>query len=136
VSFVKPVGQENEHPGYTDIRSGDRHLVDLIKAIQADKEQWASTAIVVTYDEFGGEWDHVRPPTAPGISDIWGPGTRIPAMVLSPLLPQRASVDHTVYDTASILSMIEHRFGLEALSPRDAADHSLGRAFRRGLPRL
>jgi acid phosphatase len=136
VSFVKPIGQENEHPGYASVTAGERHLVDLIKAIQADKRQWRSTAIVVTYDEFGGQWDHVPPPTAPGVSDIWGPGTRIPAMVLSPRLPQRTAVDHTQYDTVSILSMIEHRFGLPALSPRDAADHSLGRVFRRNLPRL
>jgi len=92
--------------------------------------------VVVTYDEFGGQWDHVPPPTAPGISDQWGPGTRIPAMLLSDRLPQRAAVDHTTYDTVSILSTIEDRFGLRALSSRDAADHSLGGAMRRGLPRL
>ena len=136
VSFVKPVGQENEHPGYTSIGAGEEHLVNLIKAIQADRKQWESTAIVVTYDEFGGAWDHVPPPTAPGVSDQWGPGTRIPAMVLSPLLPQRAAVDHTQYDTVSVLAMIEDRFGLPALTSRDAADHSLGRAFRPGLGRL
>jgi acid phosphatase len=133
VSFVKPVGQENEHPGYTNVTAGDEHLVDLIKAIKADKRDWPSTAIVVTYDEFGGSWDHVPPPTAPGVSDVWGPGTRIPAMVLSDRLAQRAAVDHTQYDTVSILSTIEERFGLPALSSRDAADNNLGRVFRRGL---
>jgi acid phosphatase len=133
VSFVKPIGQDNEHPGYTNVTAGDQHLVELIKAIQADKRDWPSTAIVVTYDEFGGSWDHLPPPTAPGVSDVWGPGTRIPAMVLSDRLPQRAAVDHTQYDTVSILSMLEDRFGLPALSSRDAADHSLGLAFRRGL---
>ncbi len=136
VSFVKPVGEENEHPGYTNVTAGDQHLVDLIKAIKADKRDWPSTAIVVTYDEFGGSWDHVPPTTAPGVSDVWGPGTRIPAMVISDRLPQRAAVDHTAYDTVSILSTIEDRFGLPALSSRDAADHDLGRAFRRGLHRL
>jgi acid phosphatase len=136
VSFVKPIGQENEHPGYTNVPTGDRHLVDLIRAIQADERQWESTAIVVTYDEFGGQWDHVQPPTGAGVSDRWGPGTRIPAMVLSPQLPERAAVDHVQYDTVSILHMIEGRFDLPNLSPRDAADHDLGRVFRRGLPRL
>jgi acid phosphatase len=136
VSFVKPLGQENEHPGYASVTAGERHLVDLIKAIKADAKDWPSTAIVVTYDEFGGQWDHVRPPTGPGVSDRWGPGTRIPAMVLSPLLPRRAAVDHVQYDTASILHMIERRFDLAALGPRDAADHDLGRILRRGLQPL
>jgi acid phosphatase len=136
VSFVKPIGEENEHPGYTSVGAGDQHLVDLIKAIKADKKDWPSTAIVVTYDEFGGQWDHVPPPTRSGVADQWGPGTRIPAMVLSPLLPSHAAVDHLQYDTVSILHMIETRFRLAPLGPRDAADHDLGRAFRRGLPRL
>ena len=55
VSFIKPLGPENEHPGYTDVTSGEQHLVDLIKAIQAGPD-WEHTAIVVTYDEHGGFW--------------------------------------------------------------------------------
>jgi hypothetical protein len=57
-------------------------------------------------------------------------------MLLSDRLPQRAAVDHTEYDTASILSTIEDRFHLGSLSSRDAADNSLGEAMRRGLHRL
>ncbi|HYT26007.1 MAG TPA: alkaline phosphatase family protein [Actinomycetota bacterium] len=136
VSFVKPVGEDNEHPGYTSVTAGERHLVDLIKAIKADEADWPSTAVVVTYDEFGGAWDHVKPPTAPGVSDVWGPGTRIPAMVISPQLPEQAAVDHIQYDTVSILAMLERRFGLAPLSPRDAAVHDLGRIFREGLDQL
>jgi acid phosphatase len=131
VSFVKPVGLENEHPGYTSVTAGEQHLVDLIKAIRADKKDWPSTAIVVTYDEFGGAWDHVPPPTGRGVSDQWGPGTRIPAMVISDRLPRRAAVDHAQYDTTSILGMIEERFGLRPLSSRDAAVNGLDLAFRR-----
>jgi hypothetical protein len=56
-------------------------------------------------------------------------------MVLSDRLAQRAAVDHTQYDTVSILSTIEERFGLPALSSRDAADNNLGGAFRRDLHR-
>ncbi|HKN40587.1 MAG TPA: alkaline phosphatase family protein, partial [Acidimicrobiia bacterium] len=94
VSFVKPLGPENEHPGYTGVSQGDAHLVDLIKAIQASPD-WKSTAIVITYDEFGGAWDHLSPPHDPasGTSDKWGPGTRIPAMVISPQLHKKAVVD-------------------------------------------
>ncbi len=119
VSFVKPLGPDNEHPGYTDVASGDQHLVDLIKAIKASPD-WPTTAIVVTYDEHGGFWDHVPPPTAPGVSDQWGPGERVPTLVISSLLT-KTGVTHISYDTTSILATIEHRWGVAALSTRDAA---------------
>jgi phospholipase C len=72
--------------------------------------------VVVTYDEFGGQWDHRTPPTV----NQWGPGTRIPALVISPRLPHRFAVDHTAHDTTSILATIEHRFRLRPLGTRDA----------------
>ena len=130
VSFVKPLGIENEHPGYGSEAVGDRHTVELIKAIQADSHDWPSTAIVLTYDENGGAWDHVGPPAGPGISDRFGPGTRVPAMVISPLLRRRFGVDRTGHDTTSILATIEHRFGLPPLSRRDAVVADLAPAFR------
>ena len=61
VSFVKPLGNENEHPGYASEPNGSDHLVDLIKAIESGP-QAKNTLIIVTYDEFGGQWDHVSPP--------------------------------------------------------------------------
>jgi phospholipase C len=123
VSFVKPIGRETEHPGYASQPNGDSHLVDILKAIETGP-QAKDTMVIVTYDEFGGQWDHVPPPTrASGSSaaDQWGPGTRIPAVVISSQLPQRFSVDHTPHDTTSILAEIEHHFGLQPLAPRDAA---------------
>jgi phospholipase C len=119
VSFIKPLGAENSHPGYASEAAGDQHLVDLVKAVVADRADWASTAVVITYDEFGGSWDHVAPPTGAGVADKWGPGTRVPAIVISPLAT--GGVDHTSHDTTSILATIEHRFGLAAMSSRDAA---------------
>ncbi|HEV3133519.1 MAG TPA: acid phosphatase [Acidimicrobiia bacterium] len=127
VSFIKPLGPENEHPGYTDVTSGDQHLVDLVKAIQGGPD-WEHTAIVVTYDEHGGFWDHVPPPTAHGVSDQWGPGARVPALVISPLL-QKSGVDHTQYDTTSILATIENRWQLPPLGSRDASVHDLSGEF-------
>jgi acid phosphatase len=120
VSFVKPIGENNEHPGYASERTGSNHLVELIKAIESGP-QAASTAIVVTYDEFGGQWDHVSPPTGPGVSDAFGPGTRIPALIISPRLDRRFTVDHASYDTTSIISTIERTYGLQPLGTRDAA---------------
>jgi acid phosphatase len=122
VSFVKPIGAENEHPGYTGENKGSDHLVDLLKAIEGSSCA-KDTMLVVTYDEFGGSWDHVPPPGqggAPGAHDQWGPGTRIPALIVSPHLRGDFVVDHTEHDTTSILATIEYRFGLTPLSDRDA----------------
>ena len=88
--------------------------------------------VIVTYDEFGGQWDHVPPPGQDGTvgpHDLWGPGTRIPTLVVSPFLRGNFVVDHTQYDTTSILATIEERYGLAPLSSRDAAVNSLSDVF-------
>ncbi|HVY47158.1 MAG TPA: alkaline phosphatase family protein [Minicystis sp.] len=123
VSFVKPSGQDDEHPGYATLAAGEQHVLDLIAAVMAGP-QWKKTAIVVTYDENGGFWDHVPPPKA----DRWGPGSRVPAIVVS-AYAKAAYVDHTKYETASILATIEHRFGLAPLSDRDAKATDLSNCF-------
>src|SRR5438477_2250318 len=131
VSFDKPVGLENEHPGYTSESRGSDHLVDLLQAIQSSACA-KDTMVIVTYDEFGGQWDHVSPPGqggTPGPHDLWGPGTRIPTLIVSPFLRGNFVVDHTQYDTTSILSTIEARYGLAPLSTRDAAVNSLSNVF-------
>jgi phospholipase C len=76
--------------------------------------------VVVTYDENGGFWDHVAPPKA----DRWGPGTRIPALVISPFA-RKGFVDHTQYDTTSILSLITRRYELPVLKGIVARDAGL-----------
>jgi acid phosphatase len=131
VSFVKPIGSENEHPGYTGENAGSNHLVDLIKAIEGSACK-NDTLIVSTYDEFGGQWDHVTPPGQGGnggVADQWGPGTRIPALVISPSLKGDFVVDHVPHDTTSILATIEHRFGLAPLGTRDAAVRDLSSVY-------
>jgi phospholipase C len=85
---------------------------------------WDSTAIIVTYDENGGFWDHVAPPQG----DRFGPGTRVPAIVISPFA-KRGYVDHTPYDTTSILKFITRRFDLEPLPGVRAAAGDLTDAF-------
>jgi acid phosphatase len=119
VSFIKPIGAENEHPGYASESSGSSHLVNLIKAIESSPNA-KNTMIIVTYDEFGGQWDHVSPPGTPenpGPHDAFGPGTRIPMLIFAPSL--KPGVDHTQHDTTSILATIEHRFGLSPLTDPD-----------------
>jgi phospholipase C len=124
VSFVKPIGEANEHPGYASEHEGSSHLVDLIRAVESGPDA-RDTAIVVTYDEFGGQWDHVPPPAR----DRFGPGTRVPALVVSPSLPRRFAVDHTPYDTTSILATLEHRYGLEPVGRREVTAADLTRAL-------
>ena len=71
--------------------------------------------ILLTYDENGGFWDHAAPP--PG--DRWGPGPRVPAVLISPHA-RKGAVDHRSYETVSFLRMLEWRFGLKPLADRDA----------------
>jgi acid phosphatase len=133
VSFVKPYGAENEHPGYASEPDGSDHLVDLLKAVTTGP-QAKDTLVVVTYDEFGGQWDHVAPPgqgSSKGTHDAWGPGTRIPALLVSASM-QRSAVDHHVYDTTSILATIEHSLHLRPVAPRDARVADLGHAIALG----
>lgn len=113
VSFYKPVGLYNQHPSYTDLMSGDAHIADILERLKTSP-QWSNMVVVVTYDENGGFWDHVPPPSGEGWGDRWGPGSRIPAIIVSPFA-KRGFIDHTAYDTASILKLITARFGLEPL---------------------
>jgi phospholipase C len=138
VSFIKPIGAENEHPGYASESTGSGHLVELLQDVE-NSACARNTMVIVTYDEFGGQWDHVPPPgqgtTTAGPHDASGPSTRIPALILSPLLPDYFVVDSVEHDTTSIAATIEHRYGLEPLSSRDANVADLSTVFDRGRGR-
>ena len=118
VAFYKPQGNLNMHAGSSDLTAGDVHIRHIIEALK-QSPQWQHTMIIITVDENGGWWDHVAPPRA----DRWGPGTRIPALIVSPWA-KRGHVDHTVCDTGSIQRFLNRRFGLAPLPgivERDAA---------------
>jgi len=118
VAFYKPQGNLNLHAGYSDIESGDAHIANVIEHLKKSP-QWKDMVVVITFDENGGWWDHVAPPQG----DRWGPGSRIPAIVVSPHA-KRGAVDHNFYDTTSILRFITRLHGLprlEGLATRDAA---------------
>ena len=123
VSFVKPIGPDNEHPGYASLLQGQEHVAALVREIMGSP-YWQDTAIIITYDENGGRWDHVPPPKG----DRWGPGTRVPTVIVSPYA-KRHHVDHTLYDTTSILRFIESRWDLRPLGVRDATVNDLTDAF-------
>ena len=124
VSFIKFYGADNAHPGYASLLRGQQHVADVVHAVQ-NSAAWGHTAIIITYDENGGRWDHVAPPRR----DAWGPGTRVPAIVISPFAKRR-DVSHTSYDTLSILKTIESRYGLPPLNNRDAAAASMADCFQ------
>lgn len=119
VTFYKPQGNLNMHAGYADVASGDRHIARALKVLQ-ESPQWNNMVVVVTVDENGGWWDHVAPPKG----DRWGPGTRVPALVVSPFA-RKGTVDHTVYDTASILRLITRVFQLETLDGLKQRDDAM-----------
>jgi phospholipase C len=125
VVFYKPQGNLNEHPGYADLESGDAHIADVVAHLEKSP-QWKHMVVIITYDENGGQWDHVAPPKG----DRWGPGTRIPAIIVSPFA-KKGYVDHTQYDTTSILRLITKRFGLPVLAGIQVRDQAV-RANRSG----
>jgi len=119
VAFYKPQGNLNQHPGYANVTDGDSHVANVIAQLQKSP-QWKNMLIVVTYDENGGFYDHAAVPKG----DRWGPGTRIPAILVSPFA-KKGFVDHTQYDTASVLRFITHRFALPTLPGLQVRDLSL-----------
>jgi len=119
VAFYKPQGNLNEHAGYADVQSGDAHIAGLIAQLQKSP-QWSHMVVIVTHDENGGFWDHVAPPKG----DRWGPGIRIPAIIVSPFA-KKGFVDHTAYDTTSILRLITKRFQLPVLAGIRSRDESV-----------
>ena len=123
VVFIKPIGAGNEHPGYTSLLEGQQHVQLLVQTIRHSK-YWHDTAIIITYDENGGRWDHVGPPKV----DRWGPGSRVPAVVVSHFA-RKHYVDHTQYETLSIIRTLELRYGLKPLTSRDELAAPMLNAF-------
>ena len=121
VAFYKPQGNLNQHAGYANVSDGDAHIAEVIAKLQ-QSPQWAHMMIVVTYDENGGFYDHAAVPAG----DRWGPGTRIPAIIVSPFA-KKGFVDKTPYDTASILRFITRRWSLAPLPGVQMRDQGLAR---------
>lgn len=130
VSFVDPKfldkgtgSSADDHP-HADIRAG-QHFLDQVYDAVTSGPGWDKTVLVVNYDEWGGFYDHVAPTSAPDAHPEWGMrGFRVPCLVVSPRA-RRGHVAKDVYDHTSVLKMIEWRWGLPALTPRDAAARNL-----------
>ena len=118
VSFYQPIGADDAHPG-----EPDSHAASIIGEIR-NSFIWDDAVIIVTDAGNGSPWDHVAPPRM----DRWGPGVRVPAIIISPFA-RRRFVDHTTYDTTSILRFIEARWDLTPLGERDAKAADLSNAL-------
>jgi phospholipase C len=150
VAFVDPPFKDggggdglsaDEHP-HGDVRLGQAYMSDVVHAFM-DSPQWKRGAIFIVYDEWGGFFDHVRPPRVPDLrnsrdlnEDFGQMGFRIPALVLSPYA-RRGHVDHGTHGFESIIKMIRYRFGTKPLTRRDAYARNIAYAFDwTGKPRL
>ena len=130
VSFVDPrfldeaSGSSGDDHPKADIRAGEQFLNQVYEAVRTSPN-WRNTVLVINYDEWGGFFDHVAPGSAPDVSAATAlRGFRVPALVISPLA-RRGYVAHNTYDHTSVLKMIEWRWGLKALTPRDSAARNL-----------
>jgi phospholipase C len=139
VSLVDPrfIGEaeglsNDDHP-HADIRNGEAFLNSIYQAVTSSPN-WQNTVMVITYDEWGGFFDHVPPAIAPipaadaALGSDGRRGFRVPALVISPWSP-RAQISHDVYDHTSILKMIEWRWSLRPLTIRDSTANNLAQAL-------
>ena len=131
-------GSNDDHP-HADIHRGQA-FVSLIANAIATSPLWSKTALIVTYDEWGGFFDHVPPPQLPDDAptadfDHSQAGFRVPSFVFSPFA-RRGGIDHEVYDHTSILKFVEWRWGLQPLAPRDAAARNIAYALDFAKPDL
>jgi phospholipase C len=133
VSWLTPGWVDSEHPPES-MCVGEDWLVRMLNAVM-DSKYWKSTAIVVTYDEFGGFYDHVPPPHP----DIYGFGPRLPTLIISPWA-KPGYVDHTQYSMDSVLRFIEDLKGIKPLNPwRDKVANDMLGSFdftQKPLPKL
>ena len=128
--LIPPEGSPNEHPGSgNNVCLGQNWTIEYINAVMRS-DAWASTAIVIVWDDFGGFYDHVAPPHY----DIMGLGPRTPALIISPWTRagdnrDGGSIDSTEYEFSSVLRFIEDLHGLKPMTDRDADADPLSGAF-------
>ena len=106
-------GPNSEHPPNSTCQ-GENWTVQQLNALMQGPD-WGTSAVFLTWDDFGGFYDHVAPPPV----DIYGLGPRVPLLIISPYA-QPGYISHTQYEFSSVLKFIEDDFGLTPLSDRDA----------------
>ncbi|MFZ0285878.1 MAG: alkaline phosphatase family protein [Terriglobales bacterium] len=121
VSWVV-TGAADEHPPHSTCR-GENWSVQQINAVMQGAD-WDSTAIILVWDDFGGQYDHAVPPSVDG----FGFGPRVPMLIISPY-SKPGYISHTRYEFSSVLKTIEQRFGLAPLTQRDMDANALWNSF-------
>jgi phospholipase C len=113
VSIIKPSGWVDGHPASSKLDLFEGFAKNIVTAVQANPELWASTAVFITFDEGGGYYDsgYVQP------LDFFGDGTRIPLLIVSPFT-QGGHVNHSYSDHVSLTKFIERNWGLSPLTAR------------------
>lgn len=119
VSFIQPNPGHSMHPGSGSATTAANWLAGVVQKIQ-NSSAWPSTAILITWDESGGWWDHVSPPQV----DPHGLGARVPLIVVSPYA-KRGYVSHVQMDYVSILRFIQWNYGLPSLNSRNALSNNM-----------
>lgn len=139
---------ENDQHPVSNLAVGEKLLYDVYQALRSGPA-WGKTLLIITYDEHGGNYDHVPPPTGAIAPDgVTGPsgfdftrfGVRVPAVIVSPLIPEgtilHAPTDgRPPFDHTSIIATLRARFGIGALGKRDAAAPDVGSALTLPTPR-
>jgi len=121
VSWLVEPGAQSDHPP-SSICAGENWTVQQINAVMGNTALWAHTVIILTWDDFGGFYDHVPPPVGPNGAIEFGP--RVPAIIISPYSKPRF-VDHTLYNYASMLKFVENAYGLPSMNGLDATSNDL-----------
>jgi phospholipase C len=99
------------------------YVASLVNDIMQSK-YWADSAIIITWDDYGGFYDHVAPPQV----DAYGEGFRVPTLVISPYAKHHC-IDHTQYEFGSLLSLAETIFNVHSLTARDADANNMMNSF-------
>jgi len=122
VSWLVTANSQSDHPPFS-VCAGENWTTQQLNAIMQGPD-WASTAVFLTWDDWGGFYDHVAPPTV----DVYGLGPRVPLIIISPYAIA-GYISHTQYEFASFLQFVEQDFNLPALTARDAQANSVLDSF-------
>jgi len=135
VSWVIPDGATSDHAQSTD-GSGPSWVASIVNAI-GNSSYWSNTAIIITWDDWGGWYDHVPPPKIVNDDTSWGSGYvygfRVPLIVVSPYA-KAGYISHVNHDFGSILNLIEETFSLPSLGYADAHADDLSDCFNFNQP--
>ncbi|MGO9607050.1 MAG: phospholipase C [Candidatus Binataceae bacterium] len=124
VSWITTDVEESEHPGRDQVPCvGENSSVAFINAVM-QSPAWNSTVIFVSWDDFGGFYDHVPPPQV----DVWGLGPRVGLVIISPFA-KSGYIEHTQFEFSSIVRFIEELYGLPFLTARDSNSADMWDAF-------